>query len=62
MEPRLVDRRKIYLGVLFLCMAALVMLADRGGRYPSLQVVWIFLAGVGLFFYLWGRFFSRGSG
>jgi hypothetical protein len=56
---RHIDRKKVYIGVVVLCAAVVMMLV--GEENPSLvfQVLWILLLGVGLLFYLWGRFFSR---
>jgi hypothetical protein len=58
---RNIDRKKVYTGVLMMCVAVLLMLI--GQENPSLvfQVGWIILLGIGILFYLWGRFFSRGD-
>jgi hypothetical protein len=58
---RNIDRRKIYTGVVMICVAVLLMLIGQESALLVLQVVWILLLGVGLLFYLWGRFFSRGN-
>jgi hypothetical protein len=58
---RNIDRRKIYTGVVMICVAVLLMLIGQESAPLVLQVVWILLLGVGLLFYLWGRFFSRGN-
>jgi hypothetical protein len=56
-----IDRTKVYTGVAVICAAVLLMLI--GGESTSLlfQAVWIILLGIGLLFYLWGRFFSGGN-
>jgi hypothetical protein len=56
---RRIDRKKVYIGVVILCVAVGIMLV--GEENPSLvyQILWILLLGAGLLFYLWGRFFSR---
>ncbi len=61
-EPsRKIDRKKIYIGVGMLCAAVLLMLAGQESTSIVFQVLWILLLGVGLLFYLWGRFFSGGD-
>ena len=58
---RHIDRKKVYTGVAFLCVAVLLMLAGQERTSPTFQLFWILLLGIGLLFYLWGRFFSRGD-
>ena len=59
-EPsRNIDRKKVYTGVGMLCAAVLLMLVGQESTSPVFQVLWILLLGIGLLFYLWGRFFSR---
>jgi L-asparagine transporter-like permease len=55
---RHIDRKKVYIGVVILCVAVVMMLV--GEENPSLvsQILWILLLGIGLLVYLWGRFFS----
>ena len=61
-EPnRNIDRKKVYTGVAILCVAVLLMLVGQERTSPAFQVLWILLVGIGLLFYLWGRFFSRGD-
>lgn len=61
-EPsRNIDRGKIFSGVFFICLAVLLMLLGEKHASPILQGVWVSLLGLGLFLYLWGRFFSRGE-
>ncbi len=61
-EPsRNIDRKKVYTGVGLLCAAVLLMLVGQESTSRTFQVLWILLLGIGLFFYLWGRFFSRGD-
>ncbi len=55
------DRKKIFIGVGLICAAVLMMLAEMDERFPYWKAVWILLLAVGLGFYLWGRFFSRGG-
>jgi hypothetical protein len=55
------NRQKIYFGISFLCLAAILMLTEKDQAYPFLRGIWGLLAAVGVFFYLWGRFFSRPS-
>jgi energy-converting hydrogenase Eha subunit E len=58
---RNIDRQKVYIGVLLLCVGAVLMLVGQEVASPAFKMVWVALFGVGVFFYLWGRFFSRGS-
>jgi hypothetical protein len=58
---RHIDRKKVYAGVAILCAAVLLMLLGEESKSPVLQVLWVLLLGMGLLFYLWGRFFSRGD-
>jgi hypothetical protein len=61
-EPsRNVDRKKVFYGVLFICVAVLLMLMGEKHASPTWQGVWVSLLALGLFLYLWGRFFSRGE-
>ena len=56
-----IDRKKILSGVFFICLAVLLMLLAEKYPSPTLQGIWVSLLGLGLFLYLWGRFFSRGG-
>ena len=58
---RNIDRKKVFSGVLFICLAVLLMLLGEKHASPTLQGFWVFLLGLGVFLYLWGRFFSRGE-
>ena len=59
-EPsRNIDRKKVYLGVIIICVAVLLMVMGQESNSLLFQVLWIILLGIGLFCYLWGRFFSR---
>lgn len=55
------DRKKVYTGIGLLCAAVLLMLIGQENPSPIFNILWVILLGVGLFLYLWGRFFSRGS-
>ena len=56
-----IDRKKVFSGVFFICLAVLLMLLGEKHALPTLQGIWVSLLGLGLFLYLWGRFFSRGG-
>ncbi len=61
-EPsRNIDRKKVFSGVLSICVAVLLMLMGEKHVSPTLQGIWMSLLGLGVFLYLWGRFFSRGQ-
>ncbi len=55
------NRGRIYTGVVLLCTAVLLMLMEKEESPPLRKVVWISLLTLGIIFYLWGRFFSRGE-
>jgi hypothetical protein len=59
--PPNIHRKKVFSGVLFMCVAVLLMLMGRENASPLWQVIWVSLLGLGFFLYLWGRFFSRGG-
>ena len=52
-------RKKVYTGVVLLCVAVLLMVIGQNDCSPVFQVGGIILFVAGLLFYLWGRFFSR---
>ena len=54
-----IDRKKVFSGVFFLCVAVFLMLMGREDASPLWQVIWVSLLGLGLLLYLWGRYFSR---
>ena len=58
---RNIDRKKIFSGVFFICLAVLLMFLGEKNASPTLQGIWVSLLGLGVFLYLWGRFFSRGG-
>jgi hypothetical protein len=53
------NRKKVYTGVVLLCVAVLLMLIGQNDCSPVFQICGIVLFGAGLLLYLWGRFFSR---
>lgn len=60
-SSRLIDRNRILTGTLLICFGVILMLvtAENGSSFS--QALWVGLLAVGTFFYLWGRFFFRGS-
>jgi hypothetical protein len=59
-EPsRRINKQKVYTGVILLCAGVLMMLMGQESTSPLLKTIWVGLLGLGVFFYLWGRFFSR---
>ena len=56
-----IDRTKVYTGVAMICVAVLLMLIGQESTSLLFQAVWVILLGIGLLFYLWGRFFSGGN-
>jgi hypothetical protein len=56
---RKINRQKVFTGVILLCTGAVLMLMGQEISSPLFKTVWMALLGVGIFFYLWGRFFSR---
>jgi hypothetical protein len=59
-EPsRKINKQKVFTGVILICAGALVMLMGQESASPLYKTIWVGLLGLGIFFYLWGRFFSR---
>lgn len=56
---RKIDRQKLFTGVILLCTGAILMLLGQEISSPLFKTIWMALLAVGIFFYLWGRFFSR---
>jgi hypothetical protein len=56
---RKIDRQKVFTGVILLCTGAILMLLGQEISSPLFKTIWMALLAVGIFFYLWGRFFSR---
>jgi len=56
---RKINRQKVFTGVILLCTGAVLMLLGQEISSPFFKTVWMALLAVGVFFYLWGRFFSR---
>ena len=56
---RNISRRKVFSGVALLCAAVLLMLIKSEDISFAWQVAWIPFFSLGIFFYLWGRFFSK---
>ncbi len=57
-SSRKIDRKKIYAGVFFLCLAVLMMLVFQESSSLLARGAWILPLGIGLLLYIWGRFFS----
>ena len=59
-EPsRKINKQKVFTGVILVCAGVLMMLMGEQSTSPVFKTIWVGLLGVGIFFYLWGRFFSR---
>jgi hypothetical protein len=59
-EPsRKINRQRVFTGVILLCVGMLMMLMGQELASPVFKTIWVGLLGLGIFFYLWGRFFSR---
>ena len=56
---RKINRQKVFTGVILLCTGAILMLLGQEISSPYFKTAWMTLLGVGILFYLWGRFFSR---
>ena len=56
---RKIDRQKLFAGVILICTGAILMILGQQISSPFFKAVWMALLAVGVFFYLWGRFFSR---
>jgi hypothetical protein len=59
-EPsRKINKQKVFTGVILVCAGVLMMLLGEESNSPVFKTIWVGLLGLGIFFYLWGRFFSR---
>jgi hypothetical protein len=58
-SSRKIDRQKVFTGVILLCTGAILMLLGQEISSPFYKTAWMALLAVGVFLYLWGRFFSR---
>ena len=56
---RKINRQKLFAGVILICTGALLMILGQRISSPLFKTVWMALLALGIFFYLWGRFFSR---
>lgn len=56
-----ISRKKVFSGVAFLCAAVLLMLIKSEDISLAGRLIWLPLFSLGIFFYLWGRFFSKGD-
>jgi hypothetical protein len=60
-SSRFIDRNKVITGALLICLGVILMLITAENSSSFSQALWVGLLAVGVFFYLWGRFFFRGS-
>jgi hypothetical protein len=59
-EPsRKINKQKVFIGVILVCAGVLMMLMGEESASPVFKTMWVGLLGLGIFLYLWGRFFSR---
>lgn len=59
-EPsRKINKQKVFTGVILICAGVLMMLMGEESASPIFKTIRVGLFGLGIFFYLWGRFFSR---
>jgi len=58
-EPRKINKQKVFTGIILICAGVLMMLLGEESASPVIKTIWVGLFGLGIFFYLWGRFFSR---
>jgi len=56
---RKINKQKVFTGVILICAGVLMMFLGEESASPVIKMVWVGLFGLGIFFYLWGRFFSR---
>lgn len=60
-SSRFIHRAKVITGVLLICLGVVLMLITGEKGSSISRSLWVGLLAVGIFFYLWGRFFSRRS-
>jgi protein-S-isoprenylcysteine O-methyltransferase Ste14 len=58
---RNMDKKKAFTGVVLVCLAVFMMLFEGEGTPFFMKAIRVVVLSVGLGFYVWGRFFSRGG-
>jgi hypothetical protein len=57
-SSRFIDRTKVIAGAVLICLAVILMLITGENSASLSRSFWMGLLAAGIFFYLWGRFFS----
>lgn len=60
-SPKNVDKKKALAGVVLVCLAVFMMLFEGENTPFFRKAIRVGVLLVGLGFYVWGRFFSRGG-
>ena len=60
-SARNIDKKKAFTGVILVCLAVFMMLFEGESTPFFMKAIRVGLLCVGLGFYVWGRFFSRGD-
>jgi hypothetical protein len=60
-SARNIDKKKAFTGVILVCLAVFMMLFEGEGTPFFMKTIRVVVLSVGLGFYIWGRFFSRGG-
>ena len=55
------DKKKAIIGVVLVCLSVFMMLFEGEDSPFVMKAVRVIVLSAGLGFYVWGRFFSRGS-
>jgi cytochrome c biogenesis factor len=60
-SARNIDKKKAFTGAILVCLAVFMMLFEGEGTPFFMKAIRVVVLSVGLGFYVWGRFFSRGG-
>ncbi len=60
-SARNIDKKKAIIGVVLVCLAVGMMLFEGESTPFFMKIIRVIVLTIGLGFYVWGRFFSRGK-
>jgi hypothetical protein len=54
-----INRPRVFSGVIILCGSVLLMIIKNKDISLTWQLIWLLFFGLGIYLYIWGRFFSK---
>ncbi len=54
-----INRQRVFSGVIILCGSVLLMIVKNKDISLTWQLIWLLFFGLGIYLYIWGRFFSK---